>query len=80
MGASESDVDDVLFFFLLFFKMGSLRLGFWTVGVRITTLQSQWCLFTCQIRGRLQNPKESFETQPFLFVYRLKEPMVSNLQ
>lgn len=60
--------------FFYFLKSGSLRLGFWTVGVRITTLQSQWCLFTLQILGRPQNPKEGFASQPFLLVHRLKKP------
>ncbi len=66
--------------FFYFVKSGSLRLGFWTVGVHITMLQSQWCLFTLQILGRPQNPKEGFASQPFLFVHRLKKPCRQILQ
>lgn len=63
----ESDEDDVWFLFLFFvlvFKPGFLRLGFWTLGVCITMLESRWCLFTLQIHRRPQNPKEGFESQP----------------
>lgn len=70
----------IVLFFPYFLKLGSLRLGFWTVGVRIGALQRQWCLFYTSDSGKAWKSQRRLWITAFLVCLRAKEPVVSNLQ